>query len=345
MNGGTHKQMGNGITKRKTWIILLEAFLIGVLAFVFCYNDILYPLDSLYKDRVYQRSRGVNQNIKIIAIDEKTLAELGPFGTWDRSVYADIIDYLGEYPAVIGFDLLFISPMTEEGDTALRNAALKNGNVEENYIVSGLCQTMNNMGQMAYMTFDGLRRTGDTINSYTLNVMFKEGHEYQEFEREFKDMYPDMEVDDFKVAYENSVGVIRIGMEGFTILIAVITVAIVAFVEALIIRTQVTREWRNLGVSKALGFTSGQLIVQTMLSNIPSILMGVFAGLLLAIKSTAKVMMAAMSIFGFRNVDINLRPQSYLFTAVIIIGVAMGTSAFIGRRIKVLEPVKMITEE
>ncbi len=225
------------------------------------------------------------------------------------------------------------------------SVTLKNGNVEENYIVSGLCQTMNNMGQMAYMTFDGLRRTGDTINSYTLNVMFKEGHEYQEFEREFKDMYPDMEVEDFKVAYENSVGVIRIGMEGFTILIAVITVAIVAFVEALIIRTQVTREWRNLGVSKALGFTSGQLIVQTMLSNIPSILMGVFAGLLLAIKSTAKVMMAAMSIFGFRNVDINLRPQSYLFTAIIIIGVAMGTSAFIGRRIKVLEPVKMITEE
>lgn len=129
MNGGTHKQMGNGITKRKTWIILLEAFLIGVLAFVFCYNDILYPLDSLYKDRVYQRSRGVNQNIKIISIDEKTLSALGPFGTWDRSVYADIIDYLGEYPAVIGFDLLFISPMTEEGDTALRNAVLKNGNV------------------------------------------------------------------------------------------------------------------------------------------------------------------------------------------------------------------------
>ncbi|MBQ1488966.1 MAG: CHASE2 domain-containing protein, partial [Lachnospiraceae bacterium] len=87
--------MGNGITKRKTWIILLEAFLIGVLAFVFCYNDILYPLDSLYKDRVYQRSRGVNQNIKIISIDEKTLSALGPFGTWDRSVYADIIDYLG----------------------------------------------------------------------------------------------------------------------------------------------------------------------------------------------------------------------------------------------------------
>ena len=52
--------------KQKTWIILPAAFLIGALAFVFCYNDFLYSLDSLYEDRVYQRSRGVNQNIKII---------------------------------------------------------------------------------------------------------------------------------------------------------------------------------------------------------------------------------------------------------------------------------------
>ncbi len=225
------------------------------------------------------------------------------------------------------------------------SVTLKNGNVEENYIVSGICQTMNNMGQMAYMTFDGIYKTGDPLPYYTLNVIFKEGHTYPEFEKEFKDMYPDMEVEDFQVAYENSVGVIRIGMEGFAILIAVITVAIVAFVEALIIRTQVTREWRNLGVSKALGFTSGQLIVQTMMSNIPSVLMGVLIGLILAVKSTAKVMMAAMSIFGFRNVQISIRPISYIFTALIIIGVAMGTSAFIGRRIKILEPVKMITEE
>ena len=50
-------------------------------------------------------------------------------------------------------------------------------------------------------------------------------------------------------------------------------------------------------------------------------------------------------IFGFKRIDFKIAPVSYLFTAVIIIGVALITSALIGRRIKGLEPVKMITEE
>ena len=114
---------------RKIWFGIGQALLLGVLAFVFCYNDILFPLDSMYRDKVYQRSRGVNQSIKIIAIDEKTINEYGPFGTWDRSVYADVIDTLGDYPAVIGFDILFVSEMSEEGDAKLKETAVKNGNV------------------------------------------------------------------------------------------------------------------------------------------------------------------------------------------------------------------------
>jgi adenylate cyclase len=114
---------------KHTWLLILQALLLGVLAFVFCYNDILFSLDSLYRDNAYQRSRGVNQSIKIIAIDEKTLNEYGPFGTWDRSIYADVIDTLGEYPAVIGFDILFISEMTKEGDAKLLASAQNNGNV------------------------------------------------------------------------------------------------------------------------------------------------------------------------------------------------------------------------
>ena len=121
--------MESGRSKRKTWIVILEAFLIGILAFVFCYNDFLYSLNSLFTDKVYQRSRGVNQNIKIIAIDEKTLSAYGPFGTWDRSVFADVLKTLGDYPAVVGFDIMFFSQMTEEGDAGFKEAALENGNV------------------------------------------------------------------------------------------------------------------------------------------------------------------------------------------------------------------------
>jgi adenylate cyclase len=116
-------------SKNRRWLIVLQALLLGVAAFLFCYNDVLFNLNSLYRDKVYQRSRGVNQSIKIIAIDDKAIAEYGPFGTWDRSVFADTIEALGDYPSVVGFDIMFFSEMTEEGDALLKEKALKNGNV------------------------------------------------------------------------------------------------------------------------------------------------------------------------------------------------------------------------
>jgi adenylate cyclase len=116
-------------SKNRRWLIVLQALLLGVAAFLFCYNDVLFNLNSLYRDKVYQRSRGVNQSIKIIAIDDKAIAEYGPFGTWDRSVFADTIEALGDYPSVVGFDIMFFSEMTEEGDALLKEKALENGNV------------------------------------------------------------------------------------------------------------------------------------------------------------------------------------------------------------------------
>ena len=89
-----------------------------MLAFVFCYNDILSPLEGLYRDKVYQRSRGVNQSIKIIAIDGKTLDEYGPFGTWDRKVYADVLNVspmgmaakvLNDTPSLLGKDVIVVA--------------------------------------------------------------------------------------------------------------------------------------------------------------------------------------------------------------------------------------------
>ena len=56
-------------------------------------------------------------------------------------------------------------------------------------------------------------------------------------------------------------------------------------------------------------------------------------------------MVSSMAIFGFKKVSFTIKSVSYLYAALIIIGVALITSGLMGRRIKTLEPVKMITEE
>ena len=222
---------------------------------------------------------------------------------------------------------------------------IKNGDKEEDFRVCGICQTMNNMGMMAYITTSGYERVAPHINNYSIWINLKPGRTFAEFKKEFEDMYPDVEVADYREAAKGTTGVVSAGMKAVAVFIAALTVLIVAFVEALIIRAQITREWRNLGVSKALGYTSGQLIRQTMLSNMPAIAIGIAIGLVLSPVSGRNLMKSAFSIFGFRKAVFFVLPMSYVLTALIITGIAMATAAFFGRRIKTLDPVNMITEE
>ena len=222
---------------------------------------------------------------------------------------------------------------------------VRNGSREDTYIVTGLCQVINNLGYMTYMTIDGLERVADTPDDLGYSVFLKKGYDIADFEKEFKEYYPDVEVTDFRESVQSIIGVVKLGIKAVSLVIALVTALVVAFVESLIIRTQITRSWRDLGVSKALGYTSAQLITQTMLSNMPAVILGMIPGFIFATAFGEKLMTLMFSIFGFRKADFFINPSTYVLALVLIAGIAMITSAFAGRKIRILEPVKMITEE
>ncbi len=111
----------------------LEAIVVWTLVFLMSISNLLAPLDYIVKDALYQKPRGVMSDIKIIGIDERTLEELGPFGTWSRQLYADLLEILNSNedtrPSVIGFDIIFSGHVDEAGDDAFARAAGEYGNV------------------------------------------------------------------------------------------------------------------------------------------------------------------------------------------------------------------------
>lgn len=117
---------------------IIESLIVMVLVFVLTVTNLFSSLDYMLKDAVYQIPRGVSSQIKIIAIDERTLEELGPINTWSREYYADLIHILNSdsdaKPSVIAFDILFSGYFGEnnnisDGDKAFVEAAKESGNV------------------------------------------------------------------------------------------------------------------------------------------------------------------------------------------------------------------------
>lgn len=109
--------------------VSLGAVIVFALTFLASFYDVFYSFDSLLRDKLYQQPRGINNKIKIIAIDDQTLRDIGPFGTWSRGVYAQVIEALGDYPAVIAMDIMIFGDMDSEGDLALKEACKKNGRI------------------------------------------------------------------------------------------------------------------------------------------------------------------------------------------------------------------------
>ena len=75
------------------------------------------------------REQQVDNSIVIVAVDERSLSEVGRW-PWSRTVTADLIDKIGAYsPKAIGVDIMFSEKETSEADTRLAGAIRKAGNV------------------------------------------------------------------------------------------------------------------------------------------------------------------------------------------------------------------------
>ena len=121
--------------QKEQCVKVAECLIMILLTFVVCNFNCFSSFEKLLLDRLYQKPRGINNTIKIIAIDKPTLRDIGAMGTWSRQVYADLLDKLGTYPDIIVMDLMLFSDMDAAGDQALRDACSRNpGIVAGSYI-------------------------------------------------------------------------------------------------------------------------------------------------------------------------------------------------------------------
>ena len=112
---------------------IVTGILCAILAFFMVYSGSLETVEKTAEDMVYHQPGNIDANIKIIKIDDRTMNRMGDFSTWDRDVYANLVETLcvSEQirPAVIGFDILFSSRKDADADLLFAQACEKYGNV------------------------------------------------------------------------------------------------------------------------------------------------------------------------------------------------------------------------
>ncbi len=112
---------------------IIAYILCMAVAFATAFSQILGMPDQILEDTLYHNAGYVDPAIRIIRIDDRTMEQLGDFGTWDRGIYADLVETLcvseSVRPAVIGFDVLFSSEKDADSDTRFAELCAMYGNV------------------------------------------------------------------------------------------------------------------------------------------------------------------------------------------------------------------------
>ncbi|MBR5416498.1 MAG: ABC transporter permease, partial [Clostridiales bacterium] len=213
------------------------------------------------------------------------------------------------------------------------------------YTVCGIDQKINNMGNKALLSDAGIKRLDPEHKYVDCMIFLKDGVSVKDFQREWSKLYPKeafILVDDL---IGSTIDTLVSAMSAICFIFVALTCFVVILTEILLTRSQIIRERSELGVSKAIGYTSGELIRRMIMSTLPVVVIGVLAGFVLQITLNDKMMGIGLSSFGIEKSNLSTNPLWFLLTLVIIVTCAVVTSWLNSRSISKLEPVRILKEE
>lgn len=213
------------------------------------------------------------------------------------------------------------------------------------YYVCGIDQKINNMGIKAMLNFQGVERLNGSAEAYLAYVYGKEGVSYDELNKEIVQKWPGCQTVDSESTAAGSIRIVTTIMTVLCILFLGVSVTTVFLIVYLLVQSQVIRERRNYGIYKALGFTTGQLVFQSVFCNLPVIGAGAVLGALLAPLTGEPVLRACMSVFGIKSYEMPIDIQWILLTIAGIVLTGFVTAVLCSLKIRRVEAVKLIVGE
>ena len=213
------------------------------------------------------------------------------------------------------------------------------------YTVCGIDQKINNMGNKAMMCEEGALRIDPEHRFTDCMVYLKDGVSVKDFQKEWAATHPK---DNFILVDDligSTIETLVSAMSAICVIFVVLTCFVVILTEILLTRSQIIRERSELGVSKAIGYTSGELIRRMIMSTLPVVVIGVLAGFLLQLLLNDKMMALGLSSFGIAQSNLTTHPLWFPLTMLIIVTCAVLTCYLNSRSISKLEPVRILKDE
>jgi len=219
------------------------------------------------------------------------------------------------------------------------------GQQSSSYLITGLSQSINYMGQFAAITLTGIKNHIPEYEPSTFHV-YSDGVKNSEIITAIQQTYGDTleDIIDVDETIESQSGMYATAMFFIMFIILITTMLVVILILYLVIKTIITKRKKEFGILKGIGYTTLQLMNQIAWSFVPIVIVGVVIGGLLGSLYTNKLLALLLSSVGIRSVNFIVNYPVIITFCIIITLLAYVVSMLIARKIKHISAYELITE-
>lgn len=214
------------------------------------------------------------------------------------------------------------------------------------YLVTGITQQLGNGGLRCLITESAVQRVSDDFICNILFLHLDKSKDVDQCISELQNRYgtEDLSYINFDAYYNNVMSTFEGAIELLCIVFLIITVLVVTLVTILLVKIKLMRDAKLLGINKAMGYTSRQLIMQIVFSFAPVIIAGSLLGIIMSVYGITPAFTLMMSASGMESCKLNLVPMYFVIVVVIMSLLAVLVCYASSRKIRKIEPYRVIKE-
>lgn len=220
---------------------------------------------------------------------------------------------------------------------------LMNKDKEGIYLISGIYQTGNDSGMNFALSFEGAEKMG-VKNTPFLGFVLENGDKKEEIAEALNRKYGDVITAEVpaREEYLNSNTLEAVSMIKTVIYICSILFSLVVI--RMVCQKAFMQERRNIGIYKAIGFTSGDLRMQFALRFLAVAVIGAALGTALSLAFSAKLLGSFLGLIGISQINVDYTPAAVLVPIAVMSACFFFFAYLVSGRIKSVAIRELVVE-
>ncbi|MGN0394709.1 MAG: FtsX-like permease family protein [Coprococcus sp.] len=220
--------------------------------------------------------------------------------------------------------------------------------IEKKYLITGLEQSCDNYGYDISMTGDGAEHLQYKMSKDIIYAMV-EGHTLYNAEKLID--YAEAMYGYSFCGYSNKIEMLENGEDPIItiaafliLLLLIISIAIISLAMNILVKTIIIRKQKEIGIKKAVGFSSCQLRFELVMSMLPQIILGGITGAVIGCLGSNSMMTMLLGSLGIMRSNMKVFPWMGIIAVIYILLVSFSIIWIISARIKRISAYSLITE-